>query len=153
MIQFFVFVGGLSAIWFLLLSELGTSTLLRELGKVPRAYAGNDFEAGWGKRVQLDGSLSRSFDGTLLEFSWRQLNRFTKIDHVHMEDQQTPRPTIVLPEKSGDVQSATLTFALRVTTSGNPPLQSPPIDGQRPRQGSARRRGDTSSPRLSRSPT
>ncbi len=126
MIQFFVFVGGLSAIWFLLLSELGTSTLLRELGKVPRAYAGNDFEAGWGKRVQLDGSLSRSFDGTPLEFSWRQLNRFTKIDHVHMEDPQTPRPTIVLPEKSGDVQSATLTFALRVTTSGNPPLQSPP---------------------------
>ena len=124
-VQFFVFLLGLVGIWYVLFTELGPSTLLRELGNVPRAYAGSEIDAGWGERVQLDGSHSRSFDGTPLEFAWRQLNT-NGTNRVNVGGAATSRPTFVAPDRSTDGEPMTLTFALRVTTIGDPPLESPP---------------------------
>ena len=121
-IQFFVFVVGIASIWFLLLSETGATILVSQLGNIPRAFAGNNRQAAWGQHVQFDGLQSRSFDGTELAFQWRQLEVAT----VRLAGATTSTPSFTAPDRPSDGEPTTLTFALRVTTNGDPPLQSPP---------------------------
>ena len=125
-IQFFVFVVGLAAIWFLLLSDVGGGNLFRLLGKVPRAYAGRHIEAVWGETVRLDGTQSISFDGSSLEYQWRQVKNDSEYATVQLLDAQTPTPQFVAPQRPASGQHVTLTFVLRVTTSESLPLQSSP---------------------------
>ena len=124
--QFFVFVVGIASIWFLLLSETGATTLVSQLGNIPRAFAGNNRQAAWGQHVQLDGLQSRSFDGTELAFQWRQLEAAGDVATVRLAGATTSTPSFIAPDRPSDGEPATLTFALRVTTDGDPPLQSPP---------------------------
>ena len=124
--QFFVFVIGIVSIWFLLLSETGPANLVRQLGKMPRAFAGNDIEAGWGQQVRLDGSQSRSFDDAQLAFQWRQLGAAGAADSVSTDGADTPSLSFTAPDRPADGHPVTLAFALRVTTDGDPSLQSPP---------------------------
>jgi len=124
-VQFFVFVIGLAAIWFMLIRELpdGLSTLREELGKVPRAYVGADREVGWGQTVVLDGSQSNEFEGKSLEYEWRQVDGSKDVE---LDGANTAHARFTAPEKAGDGEPVTLTFALRVTTTAELPLQSPP---------------------------
>lgn len=124
--QFFVFAIGIASIWFLLLSETGLSKLINELGNMPRAFAGNDLESDWGEKVSLDGSQSCSFDSTQLDFQWRQLSVSDNAHNVTLEGAGTSTASFTAPNRPKDGQPVTLSFALRVTTHGDPPLQSPP---------------------------
>jgi Na+/proline symporter len=124
--QFFVFVIGMGAIWFMLLSDLGLGTFTRELGHVPRAYAGEDRQVGWGETVELDGSLSREFQGLSLSYRWKQMGLKDGEAGVVLEGINTTKARFSAPEKpDDDTDKLTLSFALRVTTSGEPALQSP----------------------------
>ena len=128
--QFFVFVIGIVAVWFLLISELpdGLATLTRELGHVPRAYAGQDREVARGQTVVLDGSASKEFEGKPLRFQWEQLRGKTDDDSlaVQLEGADTAKASFIAPEETPAGRPVILTFTLRVTTTGDLPLQSPP---------------------------
>ena len=124
-VQFFVFVIGLAAIWFMLIRELpdGLTTLREQLGNVPRAYAGADRTVGWGETVVLDGSESREFEGKSLEYEWRQVNGPAGVE---LDGPDAAQASFTAPGKTGDLDAVSLAFALRVTTTGELPLQSPP---------------------------
>ena len=124
-VQFFVFVVGIAAIWFLLLKEIGGSNMFEQLGKVPRAYAGIDSDVGWGETVHLDGTRSKSFDGTPLVYQWSQLDANAE-NRIDLLGADTATPSFVAPDRAIDDPSGHLRFALRVTTTADPPLQSPP---------------------------
>gem|GEM_PF-605553 len=125
--QFFVFVLGILAVWFLLLSELpnGLGTLMAQLGKVPRAYAGESQTVGWSDTVTLDGTLSKEFEGRQLRYEWRQVDAERSGYTVTLDDRTAATPSFKAPGP-GAGEPLSLEFALRVTTTGEPPLQSPP---------------------------
>ena len=125
--QFFVFVFGIVAVWFLLISELpnGLQTLLSELGNVPRAYAGENQTVAWNDEVTLDGTKSREFEGRPLHYEWRQIDAERSGYSATLEAADSAQPRFRAPASSG-TDPIDLTFMLRVTTTGNPPLQSPP---------------------------
>lgn len=126
-VQFFVFVIGLGAIWFLLLKDLGGTDMMKHLGKIPRSHAASQSEAKWGETVELDGSKSISFDDTSLVYQWRQ--RKTAVSEsptVTLTNSDQPQSSFVAPNRPEDGEPVELTFTLNVTTEGSPPLQSAP---------------------------
>ena len=124
-VQFFVFVIGLAAIWFMLLTELpeGLATIWNRLGEVPKAVAGGDQQVKYGALVELDGSNSQDFQDRELTYQWKQIGPRSG-PHVTLSDPGAARPTFTAPPRPADGQNYSLTFALRVTTTGQRTLQS-----------------------------
>ena len=128
-VQFFVFVVGMGAIWFMLIGELpdGLRTLYRELGHVPRAYFGEDRDVSWDEHVVLDGSESRAFqEGVSLRYQWNQIDIGPNTPEVELHGGDTSRPNFRAPSKPERGRSIQLRFRLWVTTNADLPLQSPP---------------------------
>ncbi len=124
-VQFFVFVIGLAAIWFLLLTELpnGLATIWSSLGDVPKAVAGPDRRVAFDEVVTLDGSNSQDFLGKGLNYSWRQVGSGSG-PVVSLSDPTAARPTFQAPSQPADGGTSSLKFALRVTTADDSALQS-----------------------------
>lgn len=124
-VQFFVFVIGLAAIWFLLITELpdGLATIWNRLGDVPKAVAGADQHVVFDEVVTLDGTNSQDFRGEGLTYAWRQIGSGSG-PLVSLSDPATARPTFRAPARSADGSTHSLKFALRVTTADDSALQS-----------------------------
>ena len=123
--QFFVFLAGMAGIWFLLLTDPGATTMMRQLGNIPRAHVGSgSLEVGWGQRVQLDGSESRAFDGSDLSYAWR-VHDGSADTGIVLEQADAARATLVAPARLAE-QTLEATIVLCVTTQAELPLQSAP---------------------------
>ena len=125
--QFIVFALGIVVIWLILLGNLGLDRMIDKLGEIPRAYAVEEQQVSWGQRVEMDGSLSRDFSATGLSYQWRQHDASDKLPRIQLNDANSSIAWFTAPQKpeeEGDPM--TLTFALRVTTNDETPLQSPP---------------------------
>lgn len=125
-VQFFVFVVGMLAIWFLLARDIGISNMFQQLAKVPRAHVENDFQVGWGETVRLDGSQSVAFDGSTLTYAWQQRRASEEVPEIELPNKSGETLQFIAPPRSTEGAPVTLPIELRVTTNGTPPLQSAP---------------------------
>ena len=76
----------------------------------PSAEAGDDKQVNEGATVELDGSASKDSDGSIVSYSWQQVD---DSDHdVDLSATNTTNPTFTAPEVAADTE---LTFQLTVT--------------------------------------